>query len=155
MLRCQASRDLLSLHHSQLAPRPRARPRPNPAGQQQVAPNCLQTTVEMPGYRRQRLPSTSPAPDLDLLQLRDQCSTHRAPPWDVSASSNPRWWCIDPLRRTPGSLSLVSVALPAVLGRLTEQLRLQREDVIEDAIDAPTREAMIGDHPGVFQVAAQ
>src|SRR5450759_595064 len=48
-----------------------------------------------------------------------------------------------------------AVALPAVLGRLTEQLRLQREDVIEDAIDAPALEAMIGDHPGVFQVAAQ
>jgi hypothetical protein len=48
-----------------------------------------------------------------------------------------------------------AVPLPAVLGRLTEQLRLQRKDVIEDAIDAPTLEAMIGEHPGVFQVAAQ
>jgi len=59
------------------------------------------------------------------------------------------------MRPPPGSLSLIPVALPAVLGRLTEQLRLQREDVIENAIDAPTLEAMIGDHPGVFQVAAQ
>jgi hypothetical protein len=48
-----------------------------------------------------------------------------------------------------------AVALPAVLGRLTEQSRLQREDVVEDAIDPPSLQAMIGDHPGVLEVAAQ
>src|SRR5450759_409599 len=49
----------------------------------------------------------------------------------------------------------VSVALPAVFGRLAEQLRLQREDVVKHAIDAPALEAMVGDHTGALQVLAQ
>jgi hypothetical protein len=33
---------------------------------------------------------------------------------------------------------------------LTEQLGLQREDVIQDAIDAPAFETVIGDHTGTL-----
>jgi hypothetical protein len=46
-------------------------------------------------------------------------------------------------------------AVPAVLRRLTEQLGLQREDVIEDAIDPPALETVFGDHAGTFEMAAQ
>ena len=47
------------------------------------------------------------------------------------------------------------LAVPAVLRGLTEQLGLQREDVIQDAIDAPAFEAVIGDHTGTLEMAAQ
>ena len=40
-------------------------------------------------------------------------------------------------------------------GRLTEQLRLQREDVVEHAIDPPALEAMVGDHAGALEMLAQ
>ena len=46
-------------------------------------------------------------------------------------------------------------AVPAVLRRLTEQLGLQLEDVIEDAIDAPSFEAVFGNHTGTLEMAAQ
>ena len=45
--------------------------------------------------------------------------------------------------------------MPAVLRRLTEQLGLERKNVIEDAIDAPSLEAVFGDHTGTLEVAAQ
>jgi hypothetical protein len=38
---------------------------------------------------------------------------------------------------------------------LTQELSLQREDVVKDAIDAPAFEAMVGDHTGALEVAAQ
>jgi len=38
---------------------------------------------------------------------------------------------------------------------LTEQLGLQREDVIQDAIDAPAFEAVFGDHTSTLEMAAQ
>lgn len=50
---------------------------------------------------------------------------------------------------------LVSVALAAVLRRLAEQLRLQRKDVVEYTVDAPSFEAMVGDHTGPLEVSAQ
>ena len=46
-------------------------------------------------------------------------------------------------------------AVPAVLRRLAEQLGLQREDVIEDAIDSPALEAVLGDHTGSLEMPAQ
>ena len=46
-------------------------------------------------------------------------------------------------------------SVPAVLRRLTEQLGLQREDVVEDAIYAPALEPVLGDHTGTLEVAAQ
>src|SRR5260370_33269234 len=56
----------------------------------------------------------------------------------------------------PGFASyLVSVVMPAVLGRLTEQLRLQREDVVEHAIDAPALQSMVRDHAGALEIFAQ
>ena len=45
--------------------------------------------------------------------------------------------------------------MPAVLWRLAQQMRLQGEDVIQDAIHAPALEAMVGDHPRTLEVAAQ
>ncbi len=45
--------------------------------------------------------------------------------------------------------------MPAVLGRLAQQLRLQGEDVIQDALCAPAFEAMVGHHPRTLEVAAQ
>src|SRR5258708_27958806 len=45
--------------------------------------------------------------------------------------------------------------MPAVLGRLTEQLRLQREDVVEHAIDAPALQSMVRDHAGALEIFAQ
>jgi hypothetical protein len=50
---------------------------------------------------------------------------------------------------------LVPVSLAAVFGCLSEQLGLQGEDVVQDAIDPPSFEAMVGDHTGVLEVAAQ
>jgi hypothetical protein len=38
---------------------------------------------------------------------------------------------------------------------LAEELRLQRKDVVEDAVDAPSFEAMVGDHAGLLQVPAK
>jgi hypothetical protein len=38
---------------------------------------------------------------------------------------------------------------------LTQQLGLEREDVIEDAIDPPALETMLGDHPCTIEVAAK
>ena len=46
-------------------------------------------------------------------------------------------------------------ALAAILWRLAEKLRLEREDIVEDAIDAPPLEAVVGDHPCPLEVAAQ
>jgi len=48
-----------------------------------------------------------------------------------------------------------SIALAGVLGRLTQQLSLQRKDVIQDAIDAPSFQAMVGDHAGPLEVPAK
>ena len=45
--------------------------------------------------------------------------------------------------------------LAAVLGSLAEQLRLQGEDVIEDAIDSPAFEAMVGDHTRPLELGPQ
>ena len=42
-------------------------------------------------------------------------------------------------------------AVPAVLRRLTEQLGLQRENVIEDAINPPALEPVIGYQAGVAE----
>jgi hypothetical protein len=38
---------------------------------------------------------------------------------------------------------------------LAEQPGLEREDVIEHAIDSPTFEAVVGDHPRSLELAAQ
>ena len=48
-----------------------------------------------------------------------------------------------------------TVALPAVLGRLAEQLGLQCEDVVEHAIDSPALEPMVRDHPSALEVLSQ
>jgi hypothetical protein len=45
--------------------------------------------------------------------------------------------------------------LATIFRRLAEELRLQRKDVVEDAIDAPSFEAMVCDHTGPLQVPAQ
>jgi hypothetical protein len=42
-----------------------------------------------------------------------------------------------------------------VLSRLAEQLGLKREYVIEDTVDAPALESMLGDHSGALEVAAK
>src|SRR5258706_12543096 len=47
------------------------------------------------------------------------------------------------------------VTLAAVFWSLAEELRLQREDVVEHAIDAPPFEAVVGDHSGALEVFAQ
>jgi hypothetical protein len=49
-------------------------------------------------------------------------------------------------------LGSAAVALSAILRGLSEQLRLQREDVVQDPIDAPTLEAMVGDDAGPVKV---
>jgi len=49
----------------------------------------------------------------------------------------------------------VSVSLPAVLWRLAKQLGLQSKYVIQDAVDPPSFEAMVGDHAGPLQVPAK
>ncbi len=46
-------------------------------------------------------------------------------------------------------------ALPAILRRLAEELGLEGEDVVEDPIDAPALEAVLGDHPRVLELCAQ
>lgn len=43
----------------------------------------------------------------------------------------------------------------AVLGLLTEQLRLQGEDVVQHAVDAPPLQPVVGDDAGVLEVAAK
>jgi hypothetical protein len=48
-----------------------------------------------------------------------------------------------------------SCALAAIFRSLAEQLRLQGEDVVEDAIDSPAFEAVVGDHAGPFELAPQ
>ena len=45
--------------------------------------------------------------------------------------------------------------MPAVLRFLPEQLGLQREDVVQHAIDAPALEPVISDDAGVLEVASQ
>src|SRR6266705_3278070 len=47
------------------------------------------------------------------------------------------------------------VVVSRVFGRLAEQLRLEREDVIEHAIDAPALQAMIRDHARAFEMASE
>jgi hypothetical protein len=38
---------------------------------------------------------------------------------------------------------------------LTQELGLQREDVVENAVDPPAFEAVVGDDPGMLEMAAQ
>ncbi len=52
-------------------------------------------------------------------------------------------------------LGSAAVALPAILRGLSKQLCLQREDVVENPIDAPALEAMVGDDAGSFEVSPQ
>ena len=52
-------------------------------------------------------------------------------------------------------LGLGAVALAAILRSLSQQLRLQREDVVQHPIDAPAFEAMIRDHASAVEVAPQ
>jgi hypothetical protein len=60
-------------------------------------------------------------------------------------------------RRKPDGLELASaaVALAAILGFLTQQLSLQREDVVQDPIDPPALETMVGDDAGAVEVPPQ
>ena len=48
-----------------------------------------------------------------------------------------------------------AVALAAILWGLAQQLRLEREDVVEDPIDPPPFEPMVGDDPGAFEMPAE
>src|SRR5258705_362215 len=48
----------------------------------------------------------------------------------------------------PGSLA-------PVLRRLAEKLRLEREDVVEHAVDAPSLEPVVSDHARTLEVPAQ
>src|SRR6185312_5020226 len=48
----------------------------------------------------------------------------------------------------PGSLA-------PILRRLTQQLGLEREDVVEDAVDAPALETVVSDHAGALEVLTQ
>lgn len=50
---------------------------------------------------------------------------------------------------------LSAVVVPAVLRVLAEQLSLQREDVVEHAIDPATLQTMVGDDAGQVEVASQ
>jgi hypothetical protein len=52
-------------------------------------------------------------------------------------------------------LGSAAVALSAILRGLSEQLCLQREDVVQDPIDTPTLQAMVGDDAGPFEVPPQ
>ena len=45
--------------------------------------------------------------------------------------------------------------VPALLRILAEQLRLQGEDVVEDAIDPPPFQPVVGDHARVLEVPTQ
>lgn len=49
-------------------------------------------------------------------------------------------------------LVLAAVALAAILWFLTQQLSLQREDVVQDPIDPPALEAMVGDDAGPIEM---
>ena len=58
----------------------------------------------------------------------------------------------------PGSRpasTLGSRPLAAILRSLAEQLRLEGEDVIEDAVDPPALEAVVGDHARALELRAQ
>ena len=48
-----------------------------------------------------------------------------------------------------------AVALAAILRRLTEQLGLQGEDVVQHPIDPPAFEAMVGDDARAVEVSPQ
>jgi hypothetical protein len=48
-----------------------------------------------------------------------------------------------------------AVALAAILRFLTQQLSLEREDVVQDPIDPPAFETMVGDDAGAFQMPPQ
>jgi hypothetical protein len=52
-------------------------------------------------------------------------------------------------------LVLAAVALAAILWFLTQQLSLQREDVVQDAVDAPAFETMVCDDAGAVEVPAE
>jgi hypothetical protein len=52
-------------------------------------------------------------------------------------------------------LGLAPVALAAILRSLAEQLRLQREDVVEHPIDSPAFEPVVRDHARALEVTAQ
>jgi hypothetical protein len=52
-------------------------------------------------------------------------------------------------------LGSAAVALAAILWLLTKQLRLQREDVIQDPIYTPTFQTVVRDDPGSFEVPPQ
>jgi hypothetical protein len=49
-------------------------------------------------------------------------------------------------------LGSAAVALSAILRGLSKQLCLEREDVVQDPIDTPTLEAMVGDDARTFEV---
>src|SRR6266516_202092 len=50
---------------------------------------------------------------------------------------------------------LRAVVVAAVLRVLAEQVRLQGKDVVQAAVDAPSLEPVVGDHPGVLEVPSQ
>jgi len=52
-------------------------------------------------------------------------------------------------------LGLGAVALAAVLWSLPQELRLEREDVVEHPIDAPALEAVVRDHTGAVEVTPE
>jgi hypothetical protein len=54
-----------------------------------------------------------------------------------------------------GLRPLRSGALAAVLWALPEQLRLQSKDVIQNAIDAPALETVVGDHARPLEMVAE
>lgn len=60
----------------------------------------------------------------------------------------PTWW-----RESPKRLGPVVVA--RVLRFLSEELRLQGEDVVEHAVDAPSLEPVIRDHARVLQLVPE
>ncbi len=45
--------------------------------------------------------------------------------------------------------------VPAVLWVLAEKLRLQREDVVQHAVDTASLHPVVGDDPGSLEMAAQ
>lgn len=53
------------------------------------------------------------------------------------------------------ALASAAVALAAVLWFLAQQLSLQREDVVQDPIDPPAFETVVGDDAGPFEVAPE
>src|SRR5438309_6399307 len=60
----------------------------------------------------------------------------------------------DVVTNADDNLRLVSgsVVVPRVLRLLTEQLGLHREDIVEDAVDAPALEPVLDQHAGPFEV---